>query len=87
MSIKQYDHTAEYKERVRKWREHHIKVSQPDLYDLGMRIKNGPHTDTQIARATNLSVATIRKLRNMNHGGTPYHSTIKLLQQFFRSSK
>jgi len=69
------------------WREQHIKASQPDLYDLGMRIKNGKATVAQIASATGLSTDTIRKISNFDHGGCPWHSTIVILNKFFAGVK
>lgn len=85
--FKTFDHTPEWKEKQRNWREFHTKLSAPVLHELGMRIKNGPHTDYQIAQATGLSKNTIKKLREFNHGGMPFYSTIYALQQFFAGEK
>jgi len=85
--FKTYDHSPEFKAEQLAWRAHHTKASAPILHELGMCIKNGPHTDHQIAKATGLSAQTIRKLRKFEHGGQPWHSTILLLEQFFNIRK
>ena len=85
--FKVFDHTPEFKARQQAWREHHTKLAAPSLHSIGMRIKNGPHTNAQIARATGISVATIEKLRKFEHGGMPLHSTIVALEQFFEGEK
>lgn len=82
-----FDHTPEWKEKQANWRARHLVISAPILHELGMRIKNGPNTDYQIARATGLSQSTIKKLREFNHGGMPYYSTIAVLSDFFQLDK
>lgn len=81
--IKTFDHTPEWKAKQAVWREHHSKLSAPALHELGMRIKNGPHSNAQIAKATGLSSATIEKIRKFEHGGSPWYSTMIALQRFF----
>lgn len=81
--IKTFDHSPEWKAKQQEWRERHAKVNRPALHDLGMRIKNGPHTNYQISKATGLSTQTIEKIRKFEHGGMPCYSTIVILQRFF----
>lgn len=81
--FKKFDHTPEFKAKQQSWREYHMKLSAPSLHSIGMRIKNGPHTDAQIAKGTGLSTKTIKKLREFEHGGMPLHSTIVALEKFF----
>ena len=85
--VKVFDHTPAFKAKQVAWREHHTKLASPILHSLGMRIRNGPHTDTQIARDTGLSKLTIKKIRNFEHGGMPYFSTIYALEKFLGTRK
>lgn len=81
--MKKFDHTPEYKAKIKAWREHHTKLSAPDLHDLGMKLNNGPHTIHQVCLATGLSRETVTKIKKFEHGGFPMHSTIVALQRFF----
>lgn len=86
-AIKVFDHSPEWKAKHRaqnqEWREYHIKLASKPLHDVCMRIKNGPHTDAQIAKATGLSTYTISRLRKFEHKGMPFYSTMIALERFF----